>query len=283
MMDEALPKADSVQFVMKCYTKLIISRGWNMKLDIFDLSGKVAVVTGGNSGIGRAIAGGLAEAGASIVICARRFKLCQETCCEIEKLGVRAVPIRCDVTDASEVDNMIGTAVKEFGRVDILVNNAGVGESGKPVTEMSDADWDRVMNINARGVFLCSRAAAKEMMNQNSGKIINIASICSFIVMDDSAEYCASKGAVLQLTKALALELARYNIQVNSIAPGFIDTPMTHQYLATQEGKRDIRNTPMKRPGQANELKGAAIYLASPASSFTTGSCILVDGGYMLT
>jgi len=254
-----------------------------MKLSMFDLSGRVAVVTGGNSGIGRAIAEGLAEAGANIVICARRLELCQKACSEIEELGVRALPIRCDVTNIDEVNNVIDTTVREFGKLDILVNDAGVGENEKPVIEMSDGDWDRVMNINVRGAFLFSRAAAREMIKQKSGKIINIVSICSFIVTQSSAEYCASKGALLQLTRALALELASYNIQVNSIAPGDIDTPMSHEYLATEEGKRDIRlHTPMGRPGHAGEFKGAAIYLASPASSFTTGSCILVDGGYML-
>ena len=253
-----------------------------MNLDIFDLSGKVAVVTGGNSAIGRAIAEGIAEAGADVVICARRFALCQKACAEIEKLGVRALPIKCDVSYADQVNSMVDTVMKEFGRVDILVNDAGVGELGEPVTRITTDDWDRVMNINAKGVFLCSRAVAREMKKQGSGKIINLASVCAFVVMDNSAEYCASKGAVLQLTKGMALDLARYNIQVNCIAPGIIDTPMIHEHLATREGKEDVRRIPMKRPGQTNELKGAAIYLASPASSFTTGSCILVDGGYTL-
>lgn len=254
-----------------------------MKLDMFDLSGRVAVVTGGNSGIGRAIAEGLAEAGANIVICARRLGLCQKACSEIEELGVKSLPIRCDVTNTGEVNNVIDTTIKEFGRLDILVNNAGVGEGEKPVIEISDENWDRTMNINVRGAFFFSRAAAKEMIKQKSGKIINIVSICSFSATQNSAEYCASKGALLQLTRALALELANYNIQVNSIAPGVVDTPMAHEYLATEEGKRDIQlYTPMGRPGHPSEFKGAAIYLASPASSFTTGSCILVDGGYML-
>ena len=140
---------------------------------MFDLSGKVAIVTGGHSGLGKGIAEGLAEAGADVVICARRFELCQEVCSEIEKkLGVKSLPVRCDVTNTDEVNNLIESTIKEFGKVDILVNSAGTGGSEKPVVEMSDEDWDTTLNINLKGVFLCSRAAAREMIKQNDGKRI---------------------------------------------------------------------------------------------------------------
>jgi len=152
-----------------------------MNLDIFDLSGKVAVVTGGNSAIGRAIAEGIAEAGADVVICARRFALCQKACTEMEKFGIRALPVKCDVSNVDDVNSMVDTVMKEFGKVDILVNDAGVGERGEPVTKITADDWDRVMDINARGTFLCSRAVTREMKKQGSGKIINIASVCAFV------------------------------------------------------------------------------------------------------
>jgi len=251
---------------------------------IFDLSGKVAIVTGGHSGIGNGIAKSLAEAGADVVISARRFERCQEACSEIEKkLGVKSLPVRCDVTNTDEVNNLIETTIKEFGKVNILVNSAGVGGSEKPVVEMSDEDWDTTINIDLRGAFLCSRAAAREMIKQNEGKIINIASMVAFVASRYMSAYCASKAGVVQLTKVMALELVRYNIQVNAICPGYFLTPMNHEFFSTEMGKKLVdRNIPMRRLGNVDELKGIAIYLASPASSFTTGASILIDGGQSL-
>ena len=247
---------------------------------MFDLSGKVAVVVGGNSGIGKGIAEGLAEAGANIVVCARRLNLCQEVCLEIEKLGVKTLPVRCDVTNTDEVNNLIETTIKEFGKVDIFAYSAGLGEVEKTVVEMSDEDWDMSLNIMLRGAFLCSRAVAREMIKQNGGKIIYVASLFSIIGAPRCSAYCASKGGLVQLAKVMALELARYNIQVNAISPGYVYTPLNYEFLSIEENKqRLIKTIPQRRIANVDEIKGIAIYLASPASSFMTGVNIVIDGG----
>ncbi len=253
-----------------------------MSIDkLFSLSGKVAVITGGHSGIGKGIAEGLAEAGADIVIAARRFELCQDVSAEIaKKTGVKALPLRCDVSKTEDANNLIATTVKEFGKVDILVNSAGIGGVEKPVIEMTDADWDRTLNIDLRGTFLCSRAGAREMVKRNEGKIINVASMYGIIATRYEADYCASKAGVIQLTKVMALELARNNIQVNVICPGYFNTPMNYKFFSSEAGKKIIQNSiPMRRLGNTDELKGIAVYLASPASSFTIGATMVVDGG----
>lgn len=247
---------------------------------MFGLSGKVAIVVGGNSGIGKGIAEGLAEAGANIVVCARRLNLCQEVCLEIEKLGVKTLPVRCDVTNTDEVNNLVKTTINEFGKVDIFAYSAGLGEVGKTVVEMSDEDWDKTMNIMLRGAFLCSRAVAKEMMKQNAGKIIYVASVASITGFTRGSAYCASKGGLVQLAKVMALELARYNIQVNCISPGYVYTPINYEFFSVEENKqRLIRNIPQRRIANIDEIKGLAIYLASPASSFMTGANVVIDGG----
>ena len=251
-----------------------------MKFEMFDLSGKVAVVVGGHSGIGRGIAEGLAEAGADIVIAARRFDRCQETCSELEKLEVKTLPVRCDATINDEVNNLVETTVREFGKLDILVYSAGVGGNEKPVLETTDEEWDETLNVNLRGAFLCCRAVAKEMVKQNGGKIINVASILGLIGNSRTSAYCTSKGGIIQLTKSMALELVRYNIQVNALCPGYFLTPMNAEFFSKEIGERYIKKfIPMGRLGRTDELKGIAIYLASPASSFTTGAAMVVDGG----
>lgn len=256
-----------------------------MDLSVFALKDKIAVVTGGNSGIGKGIAEGLAEAGADIVIAARRFEQCREVCSEIEsKTGVKCLPIKCDVTKTDEVNGLIEETVKVFGKVDILVNSAGVGMSDKPVVEMSDKDWDSTLDINLRGTFLCSRAAAREMIKRKQGKIIDVSSIYGTSrAIRNAGDYCASKAGVIQLAKVMALELARYNIQVNVICPGYFRTPMNDEFLSSDIGQKVVKtNIPMQRPGNVDELKGIAIYLASQASSFTTGATIVVDGGHII-
>jgi NAD(P)-dependent dehydrogenase (short-subunit alcohol dehydrogenase family) len=252
--------------------------------DIFGLSGKVAVVTGGHSGIGRWIADGLAEAGADIVICARRFEHCQKACAEIEKQsGVKCMPFRCDISNADEVNELIKATINEFETVDILVNNAAIKGPEKLLVEMSDEDWDTTIDINLKGAFLCSRAAAREMMKRNEGKIINISSLLTFMAMRRMSGYTASKGGIAQLTRVMALEMARYNIQVNAISPGYFRTPVNADFVDTEQGK-EVATTkiPMQRFGTEHELKGIAIYLASAASSFTTGATMVVDGGHAL-
>jgi len=254
-----------------------------MKLPMFDLTGKVAIVTGGYQGIGRGIAEGLAEAGSDVVICARNYDRCVDACSEIEKLGVKTLPIRCDISKTEEVKNLVSETVKEMGRINILVNNAGVGGSEKPVLEMSDEDWDHAVNIDLRGAFLCSREAAKKMIKQGGGKIINVSSIAGFIAMANMSAYCASKGGLLQLTKVMALEFIRYNIQVNALCPGYFLTPLNRTFFESEVGQKIIKkNIPMGRLGNPEELKGTAIYLASSATDFMTGSAIVIDGGQLL-
>ncbi len=247
---------------------------------MFDLSGKVALVVGGNSGIGKGIAEGLAEAGANIVISARRLDLCQEVCSEIESLGVKTLPVKCDITKTDEVNSLIETAVKELGKIDIFVYSAGIGEAAKTVVEMSDEDWDKTLNVMLRGAFLCSRAVAKEMMKQNEGKIIFVASIFSVIGFPRGAAYCASKGGLVQLARVMALELARYNIQVNTLSPGYVSTPINQEFFSIEENKQRLtRNIPQRRIADVDEIKGIALYLAAPASSYMTGANIIIDGG----
>ena len=254
-----------------------------MKLPMFNLTGRVAIVTGGYQGIGRGIAEGLAEAGSDVVICARNYDRCVDACSEIEKLGVKTLPIRCDISKTEEVKSLVSETVKEMGKINILVNNAGVGGSEKPVIEMSDEDWDHAVNIDLRGAFLCAREATKEMIKQGGGKIINVSSIAGFIAMANMSAYCASKGGLLQLTKVMALECIRYNIQVNALCPGYFLTPLNRTFFESEVGQKIIKkNIPMGRLGSPEELKGTAIYLASPATDFMTGSAIVIDGGQLL-
>lgn len=250
---------------------------------MFDLTGKVAIVTGGYDGIGKGIAEGLAEAGCHIVICARNYERCLATCRKIGKLGVKTLPIQCDVTKSDEVENLVHRTVKEMGGINILINNAGVEGKEKPFIDMLEEEWDEIVNTNLKGVFLCSKAAGKEMIKQKGGKIINVASITAFVVMENVSAYCASKGGLVQLTKAMALEFAKYNIQVNAICPGYFSTPMSRRLYGPEMWKKIARkNVPMGRIGKPEELKGTAIYLASKATDFMTGSCIVVDGGQLI-
>ena len=254
-----------------------------MNLPYFDLAGKVAIVTGGATGIGRGIAEGLADVGASIAIAARRQEVCAAACREIaERTGVQTFPGRCDITDKEDIRRLVEDVTKEFGRIDILVNNSGSGGSEKPILKMSESNWDQVIAVNLKGVFVLSRAVAAEMVARGQGgKIINVASIGALIGWPSMSAYCASKGGCMQLTKVMALEWARYNIQVNAILPGYFETPMNRGFFATEAGRKVIQTcNPMKRIGQMDEVRGAAILLASEASSFMTGSAVVVDGGH---
>ncbi len=249
----------------------------------FDLTGKTAIITGAAAGIGRGVAEGLADAGADIVIAARRLEKCESACAEIkERAGVRTLPLRCDITDPADVSSLVIAAAESLGRIDILVNNSGVGGSEKPILNMSETDWDMVMDVNLKGAFTLSRAVAKNMVEAGAGgKIINIASIGGMIGWPNMSAYCAGKGGCVQLTKVMALEWARYDIQVNAILPGYFETPMNETFFAADAGKKVIKAAiPMQRIAHIDEIRGAAILLASRASSFMTGSTLVMDGGH---
>ncbi|KPJ73337.1 hypothetical protein AMJ48_01675 [Parcubacteria bacterium DG_74_1] len=249
-----------------------------------DLKGKVAIVTGARRGMGKSHALKLAKAGTKVTVSDISQEECQVVVDEIQKAGGEALAIKCDVSNKKEVDQMVQKTVEKFGRVDILVNNAGICQF-KSFLEMTEEEWDRTLNINLRGYFLCAQAVAKEMVKQKSGAIVNIASVVMGQMgkgMAGLAHYSASKGGVAALTKTLALELAPYNIRVNAIAPGAIDTPMA---ASTKTDPKILEQTlaiiPLHRMGEAREVTNTVLFLVSNASSYITGSVIVVDGGWL--
>jgi len=247
--------------------------------NLFDLSGRVAVVTGGNGGIGRGIALGLAQAGAAIAIVARNEEKNRRVIDQLEKLGVPALAVKTDLADRKQLQPALDEVEKKLGPINILVNNAGIATMGG-VLDLDPADWDRVFETNLNACFLLSKFAARSMIQQGRGKIINIASELSFFGSEHVPSYAASKGALVQLTKSLAIELAKHNIQVNAIAPGFIDTDMVAPLKSMPFYDDIIRRTPAGRFGTPEECAGTAIYLASHASDFVTGATLLLDGGF---
>ena len=253
-----------------------------MKPDYFDLRGKVALVTGGATGIGLGISRGLAEAGATLAICSRRKELCERIALDLaEGIGGAALGFGCDVTVQSEIEYLVKSIRKRFDRIDILVNCAGVGGSEKMIMEMEAPDWDSVLDINLKSPFFMTREVVKTMIERGGGgKIINVGSMAALIAAPRMSAYCASKAGVVHLTKAMAMEWARYNIQVNAILPGYFETPMNKDFFATDRGQENIKhNIPMQRIGKIDDIKGLAILLASPASDFMTAAAILLDGG----
>lgn len=250
-----------------------------MILDLFRLDGKVALITGGGRGLGKAMAVALAQAGADVVIVSRKFNKLKETAEEIRLLGRKALPLAADITIYEQVEMAASQAVDHFGKIDILVNNAGVGQE-KPVLDMSLADWDDIININLRAVFLCVKSIGAQMVKRGEGKIINVSSMYAFTGAPYMSAYCASKGAVHQFTRALALEWAPYNIQVNTICPGYFLTDINRDLFNSEKGKRTIRDLMLVgRLGEPNEIGGLAVYLASAASSYTTGAAFIIDSG----
>jgi len=250
-------------------------------LPCFDLSGKVAVITGGASGIGRGIAEGLAEAGADIAIGSRRLDKCVEACLEIgEQTGVQTLPLQCDVTDQDSVEKFVDEIIGGLGHIDILVNNAGVIEE-KSILDMNEADWDFMLDTNLKGIFTLSRAVVTNMIARGKGgKIINVASTAGVIAWQKMSAYCASKGGCIQLTKVMALEWARHDIQANAILPGYFLTPMSEKFVESDIGQEVIASTiPLKRVARPDEIKGLAVLLASAGSSFMTGASFTIDGG----
>ncbi len=246
-----------------------------------DLNGKSAVVIGGTSGIGRAIAMGLAEAGADCAPTSRRLDQVEVTASEIEALGRRSLRATSDVTDRTSLQQVLDAAVKTFGKVDILVNSAGRTKKA-PTIDFSEKDWNDILETNLTGILRACQVFGPHMMERRYGRIINIASIGSFLGMLQVAAYSASKAAVASLTQSLAIEWAPHGVCVNAIAPGVFRTSLNEKLLdGTPRGNEWLMRTPMKRFGKVEELAGAAVYLASDAASYTTGSVLIVDGGIL--
>jgi 2-dehydro-3-deoxy-D-gluconate 5-dehydrogenase len=249
---------------------------------LFDLSGQVAVVTGGNGGIGRSIALGFAEAGAAVAVLGRNEEKNESVLAELEAIGKPSMTLKVDVTDRNGLEPALATVESELDSVGILVNNAGIVTLSGGVLEEAPEDWDKVIETQLNAVFLLSKFAARSMVKRKRGKIINIGSIYSFFGSGLVPSYSSAKGAVVQLTKSMAIELAPYNIQVNAIAPGWIETEMTKPVREMPMNEEILARTPAGRWGRTEELAGTAVYLASSASDFVTGTTIRVDGGYAI-
>jgi 2-deoxy-D-gluconate 3-dehydrogenase len=249
---------------------------------LFDLNGRVAVVTGGNGGIGRGIALGLAAAGASVAVFGRNEEKNQRVLSELKAIGLPALAVNVDLTRRDALEPALTKVESELGPVSILVNNAGnVSVSGGVLNEKPE-DWDNVIETHLNATFLLSKLAARSMLTQKRGKIINIASMYSYFGSGIIPSYSAAKGAIVQLTKSMAIELAPHNIQVNAIAPGWIDTDMTAPVFTMPLNDEILARTPAGRWGQPEEIAGTAVYLASRASDFVTGDTIRVDGGFAI-
>jgi NAD(P)-dependent dehydrogenase (short-subunit alcohol dehydrogenase family) len=253
--------------------------GINMN-DIFNLQNKTAIVTGGGRGLGEQMAYALAEAGAKVVICSRNLEACQRVQKNIIDNGGSCLSYQCDVTQEQDIISVINETVKKFGSLDILINNSGTSWLA-PTLEHPADKWDKVMNVNLRGSFLFAQAAAKVMVEQGYGKIINITSITGFRGTDpaflDTIAYTTSKGALITLTKELAVKLAPYNIQVNALAPGLFPTKITKTLEKGQKGI--LMKIPARRFGTGEDLKGATVFLSSSASDYITGQILAIDGG----
>lgn len=252
-----------------------------MAYQAFDLTGKTAVVIGGTSGIGRAIARGLAQAGADVVPSSRRIEPVTETAREIRELGRRSLEVVSDVSDRSSLDHLLVKCVEAFGKVDILVNSAGKTKR-TPTIDVSEDEWNDILDTNVTGTLRACQVFGRHMLERRYGRIVNIASLSTFVALYEVAAYSASKAAVAMLTKSLAIEWAPHGVNVNAIAPGVFRTALNQKLLdETERGKEFLLRTPMKRFGNVEELAGAAVFLASEAASFITGEVLVVDGGFL--
>ena len=259
----------------------------------FDYKNKTVVVTGGGTGIGRAICLGFAENGANVAVCySKSFARAKETAAEVEKLGANAITVKVDVANEEEVNAMVKTVVDTFGSLDILCNNAGIVDATKPLEELTTEEWDAHFNVNAKGVFLCSKAVIPQMRKQGYGRILNTLSQCAKLGMVNYGHYCASKAAALVMSQALALELANTNIRVKSILPGDVNTEMTDReavLLAERSGEdpEEVRgrigaNVPIGHPASPEEIAKVFLLMASEYADYMTGTSVNVTGGELL-
>ena len=251
-------------------------------MSMFDLTGEKAIITGGGQGLGREMALALAEAGADVAVAQRRVEIAEKTAEEIKALGRDSIALPVDVSKSSDVQKMVDAAKERFGRIDILINNAGIGGASPSILDVTEEQWDTMMNIHLKGTMLCSQAVGREMVKEKKGNIINMSSISGFISNrpQDQTSYNTAKAAIAHFTKSLAMEWIKYNIRVNAIAPGYMKTSMTAKSLASERAEKWLELTPMGRAGEPHEIKGLALFLASSASSYITGSVMLIDGGY---
>ncbi len=251
-------------------------------LENFKVVDEVAIVTGGSKGLGRAMAFGLAECGAKVVVASRTVSLIEETANEIIKKGGQAIAVPVDVKNPQSIEQMVDQVMEQYGRVDILINNAGIAPMKKTM-ETDIEDWNDVLNTNLKSAFLTSKIIAKGMIKQRKGKIINIGSVLGNMASNVAMPYCVSKAGIAQMARALALEWAPFGINVNCIAPGFFETEMTAEQREDESHMKFLKyKIPFKRLGKPDEIVGAALFLASRASDYMTGAVLYIDGGYSI-
>lgn len=247
----------------------------------FDLDGKVALVTGSAAGLGKAMADALAEAGANVIVADINLEMAETTSHDIERLGVKALPVKVNVADADSVKAMVDSAIAEMGTLDILVNNAGINRRA-PLVEMTEEDWNATINVNLKGTFLCCREVGPILLGKNYGKVINIASLLGTVAQPNRGPYASSKGGVIQLTKVLALEWAKNHINVNAIGPGYFATELNRKLMDDPAVYNDFTSRiPMGYWADPSELGGPVVFLSSSASDYVTGQVLWVDGGYL--